>query len=245
MAKRKQFTFYESFYRALVKLPIEEAQQGLWAIVTYGLMGTLPDAQIAPAADAVLEMAIPVLDTARNKAEAISASNKRRAKKNQSDSNVIPMGVQSVSNIAQEKENEIENEIEKENENEVEKEVEVEEEIEKESYLYISSLSGETAGDDFERFWDLYPIKLGKQKAWEAWQADPPDMYQMETAIRCWKSSRQWRQENGRFIPRAEKFLKEKHYLVLPKQEVPTGASGYLGKAELEAIERLMNESDV
>lgn len=235
MAKRKQFTFYESFYRALAKLPIEEAQQGLWAIVTYGILGTLPDDQIAPAADAIFEMAKPVLDSARSKAEAIIASNKRRAKNvdsSQSVPNVCPI-------TAQEKEKE----IEKEKEDEIENEVEVEEEIEKESYLYISSLSGETVGDGFERFWDLYPIKLGKQQAWEAWQADPPDMRQLETAIRGWKNSRQWRQENGRFIPRAEKFLKEKHYLDLPKDAVPMGASGYLGKAEMEAIERLMNES--
>ena len=237
MAKRKQFTFYESFYKALVKLPVELAQQGAWIIITYALTGQLPETELEPALDVAFTLIKPVLDTARNKAEAISASNKRRAKKNQSDPNAVPMDVQSVSNIAQEKEKEVENEKEVE----VENEVEVEEEIEKESYLYISSLSGETAGEDFERFWNLYPIQLGKQQAWEAWQADPPDMRQMETAIRCWKRSRQWRQENGRFIPRAEKFLKEKHYLDLPRDSVPMGASGYLGKAELEAIERLMN----
>lgn len=229
MEKRKQFTFYESFYRALAKLPIEEAQQGIWAIATYALYGDEPEEELTPATDAVFEMARPVLDAARRKAEGAYASHKvRKANK---DSVRISDGC-ALDSVCK---------GEKEVENEIENEVEVEEEIEKESYLYISSLSGETVGDGFERFWDLYPIKLGKQQAWEAWQADPPDMRQLETAIRGWKNSRQWRQENGRFIPRAEKFLKEKHYLDLPKEAVPMGASGYLGKAELEAIERLMN----
>ena len=232
MAKRKQFTFYESFYKALVKLPIEQSQQGAWAIINYALFGQLPETELTPAVEAVLEMALPVLDSARKKSAAVTESNKKRGKK-KDDSQISS---RCDPDIAQEKEVEIEKE------NEIENEVEVE--IEKESYLYISSLSGETVGDDFERFWNSYPIKLGKQQAWEAWLADPPDMYLLERAITCWKRSRQWRQENGRFIPRAEKFLKEKHYLDLPKDAVPSGASGYLGKAELEAIERLMNESD-
>ena len=235
MAKRKQFTFYWSFYDTLVDLPLEQAQQGAWAIITYALTGELPDIELEPAVKAVFKMAIPTLDAARRKAEGAYASHKvRKANK---DSVRISDGC-ALDSVCK---GEIEEEVEKEDE--IENEVEVEEEIEKESYLYISSLSGETVGDGFERFWDLYPIKLGKQQAWEAWQADPPDMRQLETAIRGWKNSRQWRQENGRFIPRAEKFLKEKHYLDLPRDSVPMGASGYLGKAEMEAIERLMNES--
>ena len=57
----------------------------------------------------------------------------------------------------------------------------------------------------------------------------------------CWKRSRNWRAEDGRYIPRADRFLDEKHYLEIPKGTVPMGATGHLGKAELEAIERLMN----
>lgn len=239
MAKRKQFTFYESFYRALAKLPIEEAQQGLWAIVTYGILGTLPDDQIAPAADAIFEMAKPVLDSARSKAEAIIASNKRRAKNvdsSQSVSNVTPITTQE-----KEKEKEVEKEIEKE----VEKEVEIEKEIEKES-LYTDGVCvlGDTDTDRFERFWSFYPNKLGKQKAWEAWQMVLPDLDQVMVALERWKRSRQWMQDSGRYIPKAENFLEEKYYEQPPKDAVPMGASGYLGKAELEAIERLMNESD-
>ena len=227
MAKRKQFTFYESFYGSLLEMPLEEALPTLWVIVTYGLYGRKPRIPLSPPGRVAFKMAKPVLDSARKKSQGAVKGNKMRCR---SKTKPIPG---SCPDNAREEEKEVEVEIENE--------VEVEEEIEKESYLYISSLSGESVGDDFEKFWDLYPIKLGKQQAWEAWQADVPDMNQLERAIICWKRSRQWRQENGRFIPRAEKFLKEKHYLDLPKDAVPRGASGYLGKAEVEAIERLMN----
>lgn len=242
MEKRKQFTFYWSFYEAIQKLPAEQAKECLWIVVTYALTGQMPEVEMEPAVDMALTLIKPVLDTARNKAEAISASNKRRAKnkdKIQSDSNVGPMDVQSVSNIAQEKENEVEKEVEKEVENEIEIE------LEKESFTHMGSVPLVCARDEFDLFWDSYPLKLGKKQAWYIWKKDEPDLDAVMTALERWKRSRKWRADDGRYIPRADKFLEEKHYAVPPKEAVPTGASGYLGKAELEAIERLMNESSV
>ena len=245
MAKRKQFTFYWSFYDALADLPPEQAKEGLWIIVTYALTGRLPEVEMEPAIGVAFKLIRPVLDTARGKSDAIIASNKRRAKNKkeiQSDSNVGPMEVQAMPNIAQEGEKEKEVEIEKENEVEVEIENEIEKELEKES-LYTDGVcvNRDTDTDRFERFWNLYPNKLGKQKAWEAWQMEKPDLDKLVVALECWKNSRQWRQDNGRFIPKAENFLKEKYVLQAPDGAVPRGASGYLGKAELEAIERLMD----
>ena len=227
MTKRKQFTFYGSFYDSLMELPMEQAQQGLWAIVTYGLLGEVPEVDMEPAARAVLKMAIPVLDTARNKADAIIESNKRRARKKQifqSGSNVVPTS-------AQEKENEVE--------------IENEIEIEKESLLHTGSGPVVCVRNEFDLFWEAYPLKLGKKQAWYIWKKNEPELDTVMTALDCWKRSRKWRAEEGRYIPRAEKFLEEKHYEQPPKDAVPMGASGYLGTAELEAIERLMNESDV
>ena len=42
------------------------------------------------------------------------------------------------------------------------------------------------------------------------------------------------------FIPRAVKFLEERHYEQLPAGHIPVGACGVLGKAELEAIKSIM-----
>ena len=234
MAKRKQFTFYESFYKALVKLPVEEAQQGAWAIINYALYGQLPETELSPAADAVLEMALPVLDAARKKAQGALNSHKVRKAKKDAVRIDDGCGVDAV----REKENEVEIEVESELEVELEKELE----IEKESlYTDCVCVNRDTDTDRFERFWNSYPNKLGKQKAWEVWQAELPDLDRLMVALECWKNSRQWRQDNGRFIPKAENFLKERYHLQVPDKAVPRGASGYLGTAELEAIERLMN----
>ena len=240
---RKQFTFYGSFYESLAILPIEQAQQGLWAIVTYGLFGKLPKMEIEPAALAVFKMATPVLDAARKKSQgAVNSQEKRKRRKEKSESlDRIPSGYAQDTLKEGEKEKEKEVEVEKEVELEVEVEKELEIETEKES-LYTDSVcvNRDTDTDRFERFWDFYPVKLGKQKAWEAWQEENPDLDKAITALECWKRSRQWRQENGRYIPKAANFLKEKYFLQIPEGSVPMGASGHLGMAEMEAIENLM-----
>ena len=235
MAKRKQFTFYWSFYDALADLPPEQAKEGLWIIVTYALTGQMPEVEMEPAIGVAFKLIKPVLDTARGKSDAIIASNKRRAKKNQSDSNIGPMDVQSMPNIAQEGEKE----VEKEKENEVE--IEIENEIEKESFTHMGSVPLVCVRDEFDFFWDAYPLKLGKKQAWLVWKKNEPELEQVMSALARWKRSKKWQTEEGRYIPRADRFLEEKYYEQPPKEAVPMGASGYLGKAELEAIERLMN----
>ena len=120
-------------------------------------------------------------------------------------------------------------EKEEENENETENETEIEKE-------------DECPGGGFEAFWELYPVKLGKDKAVAAWKALKPDGQAVCDGVRKWLQTRQWKENNGRFIPRAAKFLEERHYEHLPGDHIPVGASGALGKAELEAIAMVMGE---
>ena len=119
-----------------------------------------------------------------------------------------------------------EREVEKEDENKNEKE----NEIEDESLL--------PAG--FEEFWDLYPVKLGKDAALLAWKQRRPDPEEICNGVRQWLQTNQWCKQQGRFIPRAAKFIEERHDQHLPGDHIPKGASGVLGKAELEAIESIM-----
>ena len=122
---------------------------------------------------------------------------------------------------ANKREKEEENEEEKENENEIE---------------------DECREGAFGEFWDLYPVKLGKDKALDAWKKLRPDAQAVCDGVKKWRQTKQWKEENGRFIPRAAKFLEERHYEHLPGDHIPVGASGVLGKAELEAIARIMGE---
>lgn len=123
-------------------------------------------------------------------------------------------------------------EIEKEKEYEREKENEIELEIEDDS-LYPAG---------FLEFWDLYPVKLGKDAAISAWKRCSPDPKAVCDGVRKWLQTKQWIKDQGRFIPRAAKFIEEQHYAHLPGDHIPVGASGVLGKAELEAIEMVMRE---
>jgi hypothetical protein len=101
-------------------------------------------------------------------------------------------------------------------------------------------------GNSFTAFWDAYPQKIGREKAWEAWKDVNPSPALVQTIMNtldAWKKSEQWLEDGGRFIPRAAKWLSERHFENPPapaKQATPKGASGELGEAELEAIQRIL-----
>lgn len=122
-------------------------------------------------------------------------------------------------------------EKEKENEIEIENETETENETE-----------DERLPEGFCEFWDLYPVKLGKDKALSAWIRCRPDTRAACDGVKKWVQTKQWNKDNGRFIPRAAKFIEERHYEHLPRDHIPVGASGVLGQAELEAIRSIMGE---
>jgi hypothetical protein len=68
---RKQFTFYASFYKAIQRIKNKTARCAAYdAIASYALTGEMPDVSRLPdAAAAVFEIAQPVLDSSRKKAE--------------------------------------------------------------------------------------------------------------------------------------------------------------------------------
>ena len=199
MEGRKQFTFYRSYYDAVMTLPVKYRRRVLMALVEYALLEKMPtDLQSVEMACFILMK--PTLDTGKSRSATGRnggfASGKSRSKK------------------------------------EKEKEIEIEKEIE---YEYENS-----ATEDFESFWNQYPVKIGKQAALDAWKQVCPLSREVMQGLDRWLDSRQWKQEDGRFIPRAAKFLTEKHYLESPKQAVPMGATGNLGEAEIDAIRQVM-----
>ena len=100
--------------------------------------------------------------------------------------------------------------------NDKENENEIENEIENESYK----------GAAFERVTVALPVLL--------------------EALEKQKKSAQWVKDGGVFIPHPATWLNGKRWEdeLLPDQSVPNGATGQLGKAELDAIERLMGGAD-
>lgn len=120
---------------------------------------------------------------------------------------------------------------------EIEKEVEieVEKEIEKEIETHAEN-------EGFAAFWGRYPVQMGREAAEAEWMRvrDKEDF--ILSSLEDWKNCRQWQEDCGRFIPRADKWLRERWWEQKPAGVIPKGASGVLGKAELEAINRLFDE---
>lgn len=105
-------------------------------------------------------------------------------------------------------------------------------------------------GRAFTAFWDAYPKKHGREAAWEAWRklAPSPEVVALIMSnLEKWKCSGQWTEDGDRYIPKAVNFLSDegywKHAPALPRSAVPTGASGELGVAEREAIQRVLAQS--
>ena len=122
MDGRKQFTFYESFYKSLKRIKKKQDRADAYDIIcAYALFNEEPDLDKLPDSVAVaFDLIRPVLDSARKKAE----SGKQGGSKPQAN------GKQTASKLKQsvrEKEKEKEKEVEIENEEEIE--------IDNESYL--------------------------------------------------------------------------------------------------------------
>ncbi len=106
-------------------------------------------------------------------------------------------------------------------------------------------------GPAFTAFWASYPNKVDREDAWEEWRKLNPDAETVKAimaGLEGWKKSRKWLDDNGEFVPAAAKWLNKKRWTFVPqpaetgKKDVPLGASGVLGPAELEAIQRVLRE---
>ena len=225
MTVRGQFTFYGSFWETAKRIKSKAARADLYdTICRYALEGQEPDLDKLPESVAVAFInAKPNLDASRKKAE----NGKHGGSKTKAN------GKQTASKPKQPG-------SEKENEKEKENEIEREEEIEKKQ-------PSPPEGSPFTRFWEAFPNKLGREKAWEAWKKLNPDTAMSEfliSALELWKRSEKWRNKAGdfQFAPRAEAFLSDDGYWKYPPgaEGIPKGAKGELGAAELEAIQRVL-----
>lgn len=108
--ERSQFTFYESFYRAISFLDDDSAARAAYeAICQYALYGTEPDVENMPrTAASIFLLSKPNLDSSRRKAESGKVGGERKQTESKPQAN------------------------EKQTASEIEKEIEVEKEIETE-----------------------------------------------------------------------------------------------------------------
>lgn len=227
MEDRKQFTFYESFARALSRIRKKTDRADAYdAIVNYALYGIEPNMEsLSDAAAIAFDLIRPTLDASRKKANSGKSGGKRKQAESKQEAN----GKQTAS----------EKEKEKEKENECYTPLPPAASVGKSGVrvdAYFSSLLSE------------YPQhKIGnKSKAWNAFRAnvrsDADGNLALEN-LRLWKQSDRWTKEEGRYIPRLDNWLSRGEWKTPPpRMTTPKGASGELGEAELEAIRRVLAE---
>ena len=242
MEERKQFTFYLSIFKALRKIKKKPDRADAYdAICAYALFGEEPDLdQLPDSVSIAFELIRPVLDASRRKAK---NGKQGGIKCKQTESKPEANGSKQEANES--KMDDASSEGEKEKEKEKEKEIEIEHECVKAS----PAESKPTApGSAFTSFWESYPNKINREDAWTAWKSLNPDsvnVHAIMAGLEAWKRSDSWTEDGGRYIPSAAKWLKDRRWEVMPpagKQKVPMGASGTLGAAELEAIQRVLRE---
>ena len=239
MEERKQFTFYLSIFKAIRKIKKKTDRADAYdAICAYALFGEEPDLEaMTDSVSIAFELIRPVLDASRRKSK---SGKQGGSKPKQNESKPEAKVKQAVS-----KPDEVASKGEKEKE--VEKEVEIEKEHECVKRP-CSESKQQAEGRSFTGFWEDYPAKINREEAWETWKAISPDAQtvgRIKSGLEAWKRSPQWTEDGGRYIPSAAKWLKDRRWEVMPpagKQKVPMGASGTLGAAELEAIQRVLRE---
>lgn len=228
-------TFYSSFWEAINALPKKDQLPVMRATIEYGLNGTHSE-KLTVSQSAFFSLIKPNLDASRKKASSGKAGgSKAKANDKQTASKTEANSKQTAS--------------EKEKENEIENEYEVEVEIEKESLLSSSATAAEdnkaaATPAGFDLFWEKYPNKVCMREAADAWKdicVNENIPAQILAGLDRWRNSLEWEKENGRYIPRPARWLSDLRWQEHPKEKIPMGA-GELGKAELEAIQRLLKE---
>mgnify|MGYP001594451614 CR=1 FL=1 len=79
-----------------------------------------------------------------------------------------------------------------------------------------------SSGDDFERFWVLYPKKIGKGKARQEWvtaqkkRSRWPGVGKVLEAVQAAQRSAAWTKDGGQFIPHPATWLHQERWLDEP-----------------------------
>lgn len=79
----------------------------------------------------------------------------------------------------------------------------------------LTQRAAKTGSDAFESFWELYPRKSGKAAALRAFEALNPDaaiLVLMREALGNASRSDEWQRDAGRYVPSAEKWLRDRRW---------------------------------
>lgn len=239
--QRTQFTFYESFFKAISRIKKKQDRADAYDMIcAYALYQKEPD--LGTASDAVaiaFELLRPVLDKAKERAESgKKGGSKPEANAKQTGSKPEANGKQGKT--ASKKENEIENE----NEIEIDNITPTEFCGELPSSPPPAAVLPLVDGTDFEisvetatELSGLYPaVDVEQQlRSMRGWLLANPKNKKTKSGIMRFVNSWLSREQNSA-RPASSQATGGRY----GKPDIPKGASGELGKAELEAIQRVL-----
>ena len=82
-----------------------------------------------------------------------------------------------------------------------------------------TKIRNQSLSADFERFWQAYPRKVGKQAARRAFARADVSLQRLLEALEQQKADPQWQRENGRYIPHPVTWLNQGRW-----EDEPAGA---------------------
>lgn len=246
--KRKQFTFYRSFSTSVKRVPEEYQRMTYQLICDYALDGIRVDLEQLPDPVAsVFSLIQPNLDASRRKA-AGGMKGKPGTKKRPVERAVEKSPKAALERREKDTGKKGEKKSKVKNETELETELESKTEIKTESKHKCDApgaqgLPAERAA--FERFWNRYPKKWNQKAAWKAWEAQGFDERQLAAvmeALEAFRESEVWKKQDGRFVPAASRWLEDGLYRNPPVKSFWEGGGWTPGKAELDAIQSVLEE---
>ena len=221
MEGRNQFTFYRSFAEALryIRKAADRAK-AYDAICDYALYGVEPDMESLPDSVALaLSVIKPILDSGNRKA---SAGKQGGSKSKQTESKLEANASKPEANGKQEKEQG------------------QEKEQDKEQMLYTPA--SKPKQEAFEKFWTVYPKKVGKEAARKAFAKVKAPVDTLISAVEAQKTSAQWTKDNGQYIPNPATWLNQGRWEDVLDTVAPADPVGFaIGDREAAAI-RAMQE---
>lgn len=91
-------------------------------------------------------------------------------------------------------------------------------------------LKKERYSQEFSEFWNAYPRKVGKDKAWEAWQKKAPTLFDCISTLKWQINCQQWTKDGGQFIPHPATWINQSRWQDEPVAAHISGAGPVPGK---------------
>lgn len=196
------YTDYEKYFRQLTD---SEAAAVLFAVFAYASGGEEPEG-LTPMATMVFSFIRDQLDRDMEKYRKMCERNRKNGA-----SGGRPKKTQSVSEKPTETLNDNDNDTDNDNETDTDIDTDTDNENERRP---------EVGAADFEEFWREYPKHVGRKEAMAAYFEavhTRDDAARLMELLGKWKRSEHWKEEGGKWIRRADKFLVD----VFPTEDLP------------------------